>query len=167
MAILIRRGQICNENWPLLDAAGAELAPSSAVDGVLVPLAGWRERRARLSPLPARLGVLLQATDDITTIAEDIDEIKLVAVHFARFSDGRGYSLARLLRGRYGYRGELRAVGDVLRDQLFYMRRVGFDAFELRADQDADAALKAFQDFTECYQGAIEPPLPLFRRRAA
>jgi uncharacterized protein (DUF934 family) len=167
MATLIRRGRACNESWPLLDAAGPVALPETPCDGVVVPLAMWREHRAALARLAAPVGILLQGTDDPGAIAEDLAQMELIAVHFARFSDGRGYSLARLLRGRYGYRGELRAVGDVLRDQLFYLQRVGFDAFELRADQDVNTALQAFKDFTECYQGAIEPALPLFRRRAA
>jgi uncharacterized protein (DUF934 family) len=64
----------------------------------------------------------------------------LIAVRFPKFGDGRGYSIARLLRERYGYRGELRAVGDVLRDQLLFMKRSGFDSFSLREDQDPDEA---------------------------
>jgi uncharacterized protein (DUF934 family) len=88
-------------------------------------------------------------------------------VSFPKFTDGRGFSTARLLRERYRYRGELRAVGDVLRDQLLFLARCGFDAFALRADQDPDAALAAFEDFTEAYQGGTDQPLPLFRRRLA
>jgi uncharacterized protein (DUF934 family) len=169
MATIIRNGRICNENWRLLDAACAlpdALTPATG-DGVLVPLTLWRAARERATAASHSLGVVLNATDDLDLIADDLHQIEVVAVHFARFSDGRGYSIARLLRGRHGYRGELRAVGDVLRDQLFYMQRVGFDAFELRADQDPAAAMSALRDFTESYQGAVEPVLPLFRRRAA
>ena len=111
--------------------------------------------------------MVVQGDDDPQALAADLERIPLVAIQFARFNDGRGYSIARLLRQRYGYRGELRAIGDVLRDQLFYMKRVGFDAFALRADQDVDAALHAFADFSETYQAAVDQPLPLFRRRAA
>src|SRR5690606_24101259 len=130
------------------------------ITGVLVPLALWREHSAQVIATGREFGVLLEADDDPGAIAESLDRIPIVAVCFARFADGRGYSIARLLRGRYGYGGELRAVGDVLADQLFYMRRVGFDAFELRADQDAATALAAFKTFSETYQAAIEPPLP-------
>ncbi len=175
MAILIRRGRIYNESWPLLDAAAIALEPASAssdaeqsrIAGVLIPLALWREQRGRWANARGSFGVVLQATDDPASLAPALDSIPLIAIQFARFSDGRGYSIARLLRSRYGYRGELRAIGDVLRDQLFYLKRVGFDAFELRPDQDAGAALSAFGDFTECYQGAVDPAQPLFRRRAA
>ena len=72
-------------------------------------------------------------------------------MHFPAFTDGRGYSTARLLRQRYGFAGELRAFGDILRDQLFELARCGFDSFVLRDDQDADDALRAFDDFSETY----------------
>ena len=169
MAALIRNGRIAAESWHLLDADGLRAweAGESGEARVLIPAALWRSHFRTLEMLPAEFGVLLQATDDPGELAEDLERIPVIAIQFARFSDGRGYSIARQLRGRYGYRGELRAVGDVLRDQLFYMKRVGFDAFELRADQDTEAALRAFQDFSESYQAAVDQPLPLFRRRAA
>jgi uncharacterized protein (DUF934 family) len=88
-------------------------------------------------------------------------------VNFPKFNDGRGFSIGRLLRERYGFRGELRAIGDVLRDQLFFLARCGFDAFALRDDQDVDEALGAFADFSEAYQPALDQPVPLFRRRLA
>jgi uncharacterized protein (DUF934 family) len=96
-----------------------------------------------------------------------VGQLPLIAVYFPKFLDGRGYSTARLLRERYGYRGELRAIGDVGRDQLFYLARVGFDAFLIPEGRDARDALNAFADFPETYQGAVDQPLPLFRRRAA
>nr|WP_310638858.1 DUF934 domain-containing protein [Burkholderia gladioli] len=86
---------------------------------------------------------------------------------FPRFGDGRGYSTAHLLRNRHGWTGELRAIGDVLRDQLNYMSRCGFDAFAVRADRDPHDALNAFTEFSERYQGAVDDAVPLFRRRAA
>jgi uncharacterized protein (DUF934 family) len=88
-------------------------------------------------------------------------------VNFPKFADGRGYSTARLLRERYGYHGEIRAIGDVLHDQLFFMKRCGFDAYAVRADKDIEAALAGFDDFSDAYQAAVDQPQPLFRRRAA
>jgi len=89
----------------------------------------------------------------------------VIAVHFADFTDGRGYSLARNLRERHGFRGELRAVGDVRRDQLYYLAACGFDAFVLRDGEDAHAALAALEDFSDAYQSSVARPNPLFRRR--
>ena len=88
-------------------------------------------------------------------------------MQFTSFTDGRGYSIGRLLRQRYGWRGELRAIGDVQRDQLFYLARCGFDAFALRDGEDVEVALAAFDDFSEAYQASVDQPLPLFRRREA
>ena len=96
-----------------------------------------------------------------------LDEVTLLAVEFPKFTDGRGYSIARILRDRYGYTGELRAVGDVLHDQLLFMARCGFDAFELKAGKDIDGALAAFDAFSVYYQGAADEPEPLWRRARA
>jgi uncharacterized protein (DUF934 family) len=163
MTILIKNRQLVADNWRLLDAASAtaELPPGK----LIVPLAVWQQRRADFLAHPGELGIRLEGHDEPETIAADIGRFRLVAIHFQQFADGRGYSLARLLRERYGYTGELRAVGDVLRDQLFYLSRVGFDAFALREDQDATDALKAFSDFSDGYQTSVERPSPLFRRR--
>ena len=100
------------------------------------------------------------------SIADDLQQFQVIALNFPVFSDGRNYSNARLLRDRYQYQGEVRAIGDVLRDQLFFMQRCGFDAFALRADRNADEALESLKDFSNTYQAATDQPLPLFRRRA-
>lgn len=110
--------------------------------------------------------MLLAPSDDPATIADELPHLSLVAVDFPSFTDGRGYSIARLLRDRHHYEGELRAVGDILRDQLFLLSRVGFNTFALRDDQDVGAALSAFADFSEVYQAAWDRG-PLFGRRFA
>jgi uncharacterized protein (DUF934 family) len=120
---------------------------------VIVPLARFVAEREALLARP-RLGVRLEPGDDPQVIAADLDRLDLIALAFPKFTDGRAYSHARLLRDRYGFRGELRAVGDVLRDQLLAMARCGFDAFELRADRDAKDALAAFDEFSVFYQPA-------------
>ena len=117
------------------------------------------------SPPPDR--ALLEPGDDPAALAASLERLTVVAVNFPKFGDGRGYSLARLLRERYGYRGELRAVGQVARDNLYFMAQCGFDAFELRAGEDPQEALAAFNDFSEAYQASVARPLPLFRRRRA
>jgi len=109
--------------------------------------------------------VVLEVSDDPGALAATLGRIKAIAVRFPAFGDGRGYSIARLLRERYGYRGELRAIGEVARDHLYFMVQCGFDAFELRAGEDPKEALAAFNDFSEAYQATAARPLPLFRRR--
>jgi uncharacterized protein (DUF934 family) len=96
--------------------------------------------------------LVLGPTEDLEQAAPSLARARVVAVSFPRFADGRGYSIARLLRERYGYRGELRAVGEVARDHLWLMARCGFDAFELRAGEDPEEALTAFDDFTVSYR---------------
>jgi len=168
---VIRGGQVVADDWlAVTDTAALTDAPIDAA--VLVPLALWHEHRDVLlerRAAGARLGVQLAPDDDpaglATDLATNLTRIALIAVEFPQFTDGRGYSTARLLRERHGYRGELRAVGDVQRDQLFYMVRCGFDAFVLRADKDPVKALSAYHDFSEAYQAAVDQPVPLFRRR--
>ena len=103
-------------------------------------------------------------TVDVVEMVADLPRLELVALEFPKFSDGRALSQARLLRERYGYRGEIRAMGDVLRDQLFFMTRCGFDAFEPRPDRSLEDALAAFDEFSASYQPAADQPLPLYRR---
>lgn len=132
---------------------------------VVVPLALWLERSDELSARRSEVGVWLEPDDDPAAIAAEIGGLALVAVHFPKFTDGRGYSTAVLLRTRYGYTGELRAFGDVGRDQLFYLKRCGFDSFALPANRDPDTALAGLEDFRHRYQASVDDPLPLFRRR--
>jgi uncharacterized protein (DUF934 family) len=121
---------------------------------------------AAQSPLsPEGEVVRLEPSDDPAKLAGRLGEIARIEVNFPKFGDGRGYSIARLLRERYGYKGEIRAVGDVGRDSLIYMERSGFDAFLLRDGEDAAEALTGFADFSDAYQATVANPLPLFRRR--
>jgi len=167
MPKLINRQQLLTDQWVRIDDATALATPVPADVPVLVSLACWQHDRLALAARQGPLGVELATHHEACAIAGHIGCFGLVAIHFPKFTDGRGYSLARTLRERLQFRGELRAAGDVLRDQLFNLSRVGFDTFSLRDDQDADASLAAFRDFSEAYQVSVERPIPLFRRRAA
>jgi len=118
-----------------------------------------------LSPPPEL--VVLEPGDDPRLLAGRLPALKIVAVNFPKYGDGRGYSIGRLLRERYGYRGELRAIGAVARDHLQQLARCGFDAFQLREGEDPQEALRGLDDFSEAYQASAAQPAPLFRRRAA
>jgi uncharacterized protein (DUF934 family) len=109
--------------------------------------------------------VRLEPADDPAAVS--LEGVTRVEVNFPKFGDGRGYSIARLLRERYRYRGELRAVGHITRDLLFFLESCGFDAFELREGENPREALAAFEDFSESYQASVARPVPLFRRRTA
>jgi uncharacterized protein (DUF934 family) len=113
------------------------------------------------------LGLVLAPDDDPADAVAFFPHIALVGVQFPKFTDGRGYSTAVLLRLRHGWRGELRALGEVLQDQLFAMRRVGFDSFALSPGRDPQAALRAFTPFSDAYQGSVDQPLPAFARAPA
>ena len=132
---------------------------------VIVSLERYRELRSALQSRGSKLGVRLKSDQEAKDVAEFLPELAVVAVEFPGFKDGRGYTTGRLLRERFGFKGELRAVGDVLRDQLYFMERCGFDAYELKAGKDIDGALQAFSEFSVTYQGATDDPRPLFRRR--
>ena len=110
--------------------------------------------------------LVLEPTDDPAIVAGSLDLARVIAINFPKFGDGRGYSIARLLRERYGYKGELRAVGEVARDHLHAMAQCGFDAFQLREGENPQEALQAFGEFSEQYQATAAQPLPLFRRRS-
>lgn len=163
MAQIIKHRAVIQDNWQLLEQGSIGALPFSG--DVIVPLDLWTGERDTLAFRLGRIGVWLKTDADPTAIAPDLARFDVIAVRFASFTDGRGYSLARLLRERHGYRGELRAIGDVLRDQLGYLSRCGFDAFALRSDQNPELALSAFDDFSEAYQTSVERPEPLFRRR--
>ena len=168
MATLIKNAKIATDTWKLLDwAADGSLPTLPATGDIIVPLALWQALAGELLARgTGRLGLWLDSAEDPAMAADSLEAFSLIAVNFPQFTDGRGYSIARLLRERYRWQGELRAVGDVLRDQLFYLSRCGFDAFALRAGEDAQSALAAFDDFSEGYQTSVERPQPLFRRRS-
>ena len=120
-----------------------------------------RQIVAQLSPPD----LVLEPTDDPAIVAGAVGLAGVIAVNFPKFSDGRGYSIGRLLRERYGYKGELRAIGEVARDHLHAMEQCGFNAFQLREGEDPQEALAAFGDFSDSYQATAARPEPLFRRR--
>ncbi len=162
---IIRDRAVVADEWQLLPAT-ADGAAAHLPDGkLIVPLNVWLAQADAIAERNQPFGVWLDSNQDPADIAEAVNTFTVIAVNFPKFADGRGYSIAALLRSRYGYRGELRAVGDVLRDQLFYLQRVGFNAFAVRADKDIHDALTALADFSEVYQGSVNQPLPLFRRR--
>ena len=165
MQRIIKNGQVIDESWHLLDK-DSSLDGLSNSDDLIVPLALWREHAHALKARDGGLGVWLDSDEEIEEIVDDLSHFQVVALNFPIFTDGRHYSSARLLRERYGYQGEVRAIGDVLRDQLFYMQRCGFDAFAIRPDRDPYEALQSLQDFSVTYQAAVNQP-PLFRRRQA
>ncbi len=172
MADLIRNGAIVADGHSVLHLAEGDDPATVALPDtpVIVPLAVWQAQRDALLARAETgdVGVWLAGDADPGVLADDLPRLQLVAVHFPKFADGRGYSIATLLRTRYRYTRELRAIGDVLRDQFFYYARCGFDALQPPAGkytpEQLQAALASLRDFSEPYQGAVDRPEPLFRR---
>lgn len=159
-SLISRHAVVMADPWRELQGAVGDVPED--VD-LLVPLRAWLDARFILLERQGRIGVRLEPGDDPSLIAGDVDCLSLVAVHFPSFTDGRGFSIARLLRERYGWRGELRATGSLTRDVLFYLARCGFDSFELREGEDPTAALAEFGAFDEVYQGAVDRAAPFER----
>jgi uncharacterized protein (DUF934 family) len=163
MPLLTKDRTLVDDRWVLLPETAAT-ADVPASTPAIVPLALWS---AQHDVLAARddIGVWLKPADDPEALAGDVARLPLIAVEFPKFSDGRGYSTARLLREKYRYTGELRAIGEILRDQLYYLRQCGFDTFALQPGRNVAEALAAFDDFSDNYQATVAQPVPLFRRR--
>lgn len=162
MPRLIKGRSIADDRYTLLREAAAL---SDVPDGVpvIVSLALWLERRGALLAR-GEAGVWLAPADPLGALVEDLARLPVIAIDFPQFTDGRGYSRARELRDRYRYGGELRAIGDIGRDQLYYLAQCGFDAFLIPDSRDAQDALNGFADFSDGYQ-ATSARTPWFRRR--
>lgn len=161
MAKVIIDGAIVDSPWQRLETA--ELENGLPEGSIIVPLAYWQENREALLAR-GEVAVWLAPGEEPKDLADDLGALPLVAIHFPAFKDGRGYSYARELRTRYGFKGEVRATGDVLRDQLFYLSRCGFNAFEIRSDRSVEEALASLKDFSVTYQGDANDPRPIYGR---
>lgn len=140
-----------------------------AIGKIIVPLPVWAARKDELADRLAKgeLGVWLaphEIVENLVKETTDLNQFPIIAVHHERNGDGRPYSMAFLLRTRYGYKNELRVFGDVLQDHLFFYKRCGFDSYLIRADRSAEKALASFNVFTKPYQGSVDEDRPIWRR---
>lgn len=161
---LIKDGSLAED--PFTDATGLDRFP--AEEPLLISLKQWQEHREPLLERGGPLGILLRSDEHPQNIADDLENFELIALDFPGFRDGRAYSYARLLRDRYGFTGELRAVGDVLLEQLHFMHRLGFNAFQLDGNQALQDWETAAGEFTVWYQptgDGRETAMDLRRRR--
>lgn len=161
--VVLQDGAVVDDRWALVEASddgNLELPEGPAI----VPLTWWLEHHDQLGSRDD-IGILFDSSDEPETLGEQCQSVPIIAVNFPMFTDGRGYSIARLLRERYHFPNELRAIGDVLLDQLFYMKRCGFDSFKVRADKDITKARACLATFGDSYQAAFDQKEPLFRRR--
>lgn len=157
---LIRNRQVVDDIFVKLD-------DDSVLDegtSIIVSYPRWQRDRKRLSERVGPLGVQVPSALPVAALGPEAATFSVIAIEVPAFTDGRVYTTARLLRHRFRYRGELRATGNVLRDQLQYLERCGFDAFEIDPRHDAESALSGFADFSVKYQPAADEMEPLFRR---
>lgn len=163
MPQLIKHGEVVEDSWQLL-RTDDELSEQLPAGQIIVPLTYWQTHR---DSLIARgdVAVWLASDQPPNEIAADLEQLPLVAIDFPMFTDGRGFSYGRALREQYQYKGEIRAVGQFIRDQLYHLSRCGFDAYAIETS-DPHAALASLNDFSDAYQGSVDQPLPRFRRRA-
>ena len=150
-----------NDGWITLEES-SETLPSG---DVLMTYDQWQGFSEQLISHDGGVGVIIDGNAEIEEIIEPLLNLPLIAINFPKFADGRGFSAARLLRERYNYTGEIRAVGGFIRDQLYLMSRCGFNAFKFTDDTDLSESAKSLQDFSENYQVSVEQKNPLFRRR--
>lgn len=157
MPRLIKDNRVVDNDWRVIPADFDAELPTGKL---IVPLARWLDDSGN-----GDLAPWLDSEDEVEKVADQLVQAPLIAINFPTFMDGRGFSSARLLRERYGYGGELRAIGHVIQDQLFYLKRCGFDAYDLREGTDLDAAVTSLDDFSVSYQAATDTAEPLFRKR--
>jgi uncharacterized protein (DUF934 family) len=160
---LIKNGRVTADRYvPVLDDA-----PLPDGVPVIVPAARFLADAAEILRRDAPIGVVWPNNRKVAELAPYLDRLALVVLAFPTFKDGRAYSQARLLRERYGYRGELRAAGQILRDQFLFLVRAGFDALEVAKARDVDAFAAALARYSVFYQAAGEGRIPAARRRLA
>ena len=165
MRKIIKDKAIVDDHWHVLKLNEGDSPDTVSVpEGhQIVPLQVWLSQKTTLSSRKD-IGVWLASDERAEQLKDDVATLPLIAIDFPAFADGRGYSIAFNLRTRLGYDGEIRAIGDVLRDQLFYMQRVGFNAFATREDRPIEDALKGLTDFSDVYQTSWDQKMPLYRR---
>jgi uncharacterized protein (DUF934 family) len=161
MPTLIKGRDIAVDDWHIAD--DASFAPEGRL---ILPAEYVVANEATLLSVTREVGVRITGDAEAQSIAKILDRVSLIAIDFPAFNDGRGLSLAVLLRTRYGYTGELRAIGDVHPDMLHYLERCGFDSFLLPDGRDPQIALSALDSISDFYQGSVIEPLPAFRRIA-
>ena len=163
MTAILRDGAIAADDWVVIEDDRTE--PASAGGKVIVTLARWRAEREALLAAHSAVGVLVPNTADIEVVYPEIADRALIALQFPTFTDGRALSQAVVLRKRLRYRGELRALGDIIRDLVFWLGRCGFDCIVPRKDQNLEGCVAALDEIKVAYQAAADEHTPVWVRR--
>ena len=161
MPQVLKDNRLIDDSWTLL-TEDSESLPSG---DILLSYSQWQTFSDQLDSHDGSVGVIIEGNAHIEDIIEPLLKLPLIAINFPKFADGRAFSSARLIRERYEYTGEIRAVGGFIRDQLYYLSRCGFNAFKFDDSVDLTESAKSLQDFSEAYQVSVDQESPLFRRR--
>lgn len=159
---LIKDGQVAQDTWRTLSDDESVIGNGP----IIISFERWRDSRDALKRHNGPLGIRMKSDQPPALIADDIERFELIALEFPTLQDGRAFSYARLLRERHGFKGELRAVGDVYKDQLYFMQRCGFSSFELPAGRDPEDAKAALKSFSVVYAPAADGSRPAYQQRA-
>ncbi len=159
MPKLIKQDECIDNSWVTLDKG---VSPNENTQTALIHVSSYQ---ASLETAGKPMGIWLDSSDNLASLPSDLGSLAVIAINFPVFMDGRGFSLARQIREQRDYRGELRAIGNFMADQVFYLKRCGFDCFEVADDVDLQTHLKLITAFRDTYQAAADEPRPLFRRR--
>jgi len=160
---VIKDKAVIDDDWSLI----RDIEDSSSIPegDVILPLTFWQANRDQLLKTKKIHAIWIDGSIETESLLDDIEFFSLIALDFPTFKDGRSYSHARLLRERYNFQGELRAVGDILQDQLFFMERCGINSFQVRDDKNIEQALNGFKIFSDGYQAAADDATPISKKR--
>ncbi|WP_296061649.1 DUF934 domain-containing protein [uncultured Amphritea sp.] len=159
MPLLINHA-VAEDSWLLVDE---DNFTAHINEDIVVPYELFAEHSDSLLNAEGKLGVRINGDQNLDLLLQNLDKLSLIAIKFPAFTDGRGFSFARILR-RSGFTGQIRAEGDVTRDRLEYMERCGFDAFAIPADRYSDDIVTAFGEVPVHYQGSADDERPIFRQ---
>lgn len=166
MPKLSKNGELLADNWQVL-AKDATSSVSELGAGNWLVHIKWYLQNQELLTGASNVSVWLDSDDEAASVADLVKRLPVIGVNFPVFTDGRGFSIGRTIRERYQFAGELRAIGNFMQDQLFYLKRCGFDAFAVTESAPIESMAQSLRDFSDFYQAAVDQPLPLFRRRIA
>lgn len=161
MPKLIKNGAVIDDAWQVLREIPEAGLPSAKI---IVPLNYWLEHRDSLRTR-GDVGVWLGSDQQPAPLSDDLATLPVIAIDFPLFTDGRGFSYGRTLREHFKYQGEVRAIGQFIRDQLYYLKRCGFDAYAIETT-DPEKAIESLNDFSTSYSAGVDQPLPWFRRNS-
>ncbi|WP_432472486.1 DUF934 domain-containing protein [Amphritea sp. HPY] len=160
MPLLINRDVATEDSWQLVDEENLSLHLN---EDIVVPFELFIAQREALLNKDGLLGVEINGDQDLNVLLRDLEKLALVAIDFPAFTDGRGFSFARILR-RSGFTGQIRAVGDVTQDRLAHMERCGFDAFAIPEERFNPEMVNSFTEVSVRYQGCADDERPIFRQ---